>query len=156
MPYPIKLEAIDGLGTLDGFDAPFDTTDNSTTTDLFYHLTEILKLTGHEHQIYISNDTRKDGGATNDTIFHDIVVDKYALFTKNLTFRTADVLKQILRITNSRIYHSFGRWYVVNNSTLIDSRINQLTEGLQAGRTQILNPRQSSTHSKQSHNQTSF
>ena len=129
-PYPIKLEAIDGLGTLDGFDAPFDTTDNSTTTDLFYHLTEILKLTGHEHQIYISNDTRKDGGATNDTIFHDIVVDKYALFTKNLTFRTAkDVLKQILRITNSRIYHSFGRWYVVNNSTLIDSRINQLTEG---------------------------
>ena len=129
-PYPITLEAVDGLGTLDGFDAPFDTSDNSTTTDLFYHLKEILKLTGHQHSIYISNDTRKTDGATNDTIFHDIEVDKYALFTKNLTFRTAkDVLKQILMITNSRIYHSFARWYIVNNSTLIDSRIDQLTEG---------------------------
>ena len=128
-PYPITIEAVDGLGTLDGFDAPFDTSDNATTSDLFYYLKEILLLTGHEHRIYISNDTRKDGGATNDTIFHDIVVDKYALFTKNLTFRTAkDVLKQILKITNSRIYHSLARWYIVNNSSLIDTRIDQLAE----------------------------
>jgi hypothetical protein len=128
-PYPITLEAVDGLGTLEGFDAPFDTSDNTTTTNLFYHLKEILKLTGHEHRIYISNDIRKTDGAANDTIFHDIEVDKYALFTKNLTFRTAkDVLKQILMITNSRIYHSFARWYVVNNSSLIDSRIDQLAE----------------------------
>jgi hypothetical protein len=128
-PYPITIEAVDGLGTLDGFDAPFDDSDNTTTSDLFYYLKEILLLTGHEHRIYISNDTRKDGGATNDTIFHDIVVDKYALFTKNLTFRTAkDVLKQILRITNSRIYHSLARWYIVNNSSLIDTRIDQLAE----------------------------
>jgi len=128
-PYPITLEAVDGLGTLNGFDAPFDTSDNSTTSNLFYYLKEILLLTGHEHRLYISNDTRKDGGATNDTIFHDIVVDKYALFTKNLTFRTAkDVLEQILKITNSRIYHSMARWYIVNNSTLIDTRIDQLAE----------------------------
>lgn len=128
-PYPITLEAVDGLGTLNGFDAPFDDTDNTTTTDLFYYLKEILLLTGHEHQIYISNDIRKDGGAANDTIFHDITVDKYALFTKNLTFRTAkDVLEQILKITNSRIYHSLARWYIVNNSSLIDTRIDQLAE----------------------------
>ena len=128
-PYPIKIEAVDGLGTLDGFDAPFDTSDNSTTSNLFYYLKEILLLTGHEHRLYISNDTRKSDGLTNDTIFHDIVVDKYALFTKNLTFRTAkDVLKQILRITNSRIYHSMARWYIVNNSSLIDTRIDQLAE----------------------------
>ena len=128
-PYPITLEAVDGLGTLNGFDAPFDDSDNTTTTNLFYYLKEILLLTGHEHRLYISNDTRKDGGATNDTIFHDIVVDKYALFTKNITFRTAkDVLEQILRITNSRIYHSMARWYIVNNSSLIDTRIDQLAE----------------------------
>ena len=128
-PYPITLEAVDGLGTLNGFDAPFDTSDNSTTSDLFYYLKEILILTGHEHRINISNDTRKTDGAANDTIFHDIVVDKYALFTKNLTFRTAkDVLEQILKITNSRIYHSLGDWYIVNNSSLIDNRIDQLAE----------------------------
>ena len=126
-PFPIKLEAIDGLGTLEGFDAPFDPQDANVNQNLFYSLKEILKLTGHEHPIYIANDTRKVGGATNDTIFHDIEVNKYGLMSKNLTFRNAkEVLETILKATNSRIYQSFARWYVVNNSSLIDNRINQL------------------------------
>lgn len=126
-PFPIKLEAIDGLGTLEGFDAPFDPQDTNVNQNLFYSLKEILKLTGHEHPIYIANDTRKVGGATNDTIFHDIEVNKYGLMSKNLTFRNAkEVLETILKATNSRIYQSFARWYVVNNSSLIDNRINQL------------------------------
>lgn len=125
-PYPITLEAIDGLGTLSGFDTPFNT-DSDRTENLFYYLKEILKLTGHSHNIYIANDTRKVGGNADDSIFHDIEVDEYALFTKNLTNRTAkDVLKEILSITNSRIFHSNGAWYVVNNSSLIDNRIDQL------------------------------
>ena len=126
-PFPIKLEAIDGLGTLEGFDAPFDPDDTNVNQNLFYSLKEILKLTGHEHPIFIANDTRKVGGATNDTIFHDIEVNKYGLMSKNLTFRNAkEVLETILKATNSRIYQSFARWYVVNNSSLIDNRINQL------------------------------
>lgn len=128
-PFEMNLEAVDGLGTLEGFDAPFDASDDDIKDNLFYYLKETLLLTGHNHQMYISNDTRKTDGAANDTIFHDIEVDKYALFTKNLTFRTAkDILEQILQITNSRIYHSLARWYVVNNSTLIDTRIDQLVE----------------------------
>lgn len=127
-PFPIKLEAIDGLGTLEGFDAPFDPQDTNVNQNLFYSLKEILKLTGHEHPIYIANDTRKVGGATNDTIFHDIEVNKYGLMTKNLIFRNAkEVLETILKATNSRIYQSFARWYVVNNSSLIDNRVNQLS-----------------------------
>ncbi len=127
-PFPIKLEAIDGLGTLEGFDAPFDPQDTNVNQNLFYSLKEILKLTGHEHPIYIANDTRKVGGATNDTIFHDIEVNKYGLMSKNLTFRNAkEVLETILKATNSRIYQSFARWYVVNNSSLIDNRVNQLS-----------------------------
>lgn len=128
-PFEMNLEAVDGLGTLEGFDAPFDSDDTDVKENLFYYLKEILLLTGHNHQMFISNDTRKTDGATNDTIFHDIEVNKYALFTKNLTFRTAkDILEQILKITNSRIYHSLARWYIVNNSTLIDTRIDQLAE----------------------------
>lgn len=126
-PYPISLKAVDGLGTLSGFDAPFNTENTTGYENLFYYLKEILKLTGHEHNIYISNDIRKVGGSDNDSIFHDIEVDEYALFTNKLTNRDAkDVLKQILEITNSRIYHSYGHWYVVNNSSLIDDRIDQL------------------------------
>jgi len=126
-PFPIQLEAIDGLGILGGFDSPFDTTNVTDAKNLFYYITEILKLTGHEHQIYIANEIRKDGGATNDTIFHDIEVNPYAFFTPNLVLRNAkDVLEQILMITNSRIYHSYGHWYIVSNSNLIEKDIDQL------------------------------
>jgi len=126
-PFPIKLEAIDGLGTLGGFDSPFDTTNVTDAKNLFYYITEILKLTGHEHHIYVANEIRKDGGATNDTIFHDIEVNPYAFFTPNLILRNAkEVLEQILMITNSRIYHSYGHWYIVSNSNLIEKDIDQL------------------------------
>ena len=126
-PFPIKLEAIDGLGTLGGFDSPFDTTNVTDAKNLFYYITEILKLTGHEHHIYVANEIRKDGGATNDTIFHDIEVNPYAFFTPNLILRNAkEVLEQILMITNSRIYHSYGHWYIVSNSNLIEKDVDQL------------------------------
>ena len=140
-PFPIKLEAIDGLGTLGGFDAPFNPDDTNVNQTLFYSLKEILKLTGHEHPIFIANDTRKVGGAANDTIFHDIEVNKYGLLSKNLTLRTAkQVLETILKATNSRIYQSFARWYVVNNSSLIDNRINQLTAAPSGEDTAIVPP----------------
>ena len=126
-PFPIQLEAIDGLGILGGFDSPFDTTNTTDSKNLFYYITEILKLTGHEHKIYIANEIRKDGGATNDTIFHDIEVNPYAFFTPNLVLRNAkEVLEQILMITNSRIYHSYGHWYIVSNSNLIEKDVDQL------------------------------
>ena len=126
-PYPITLEAIDGLGTLEGFETPFDPDDTNATQSLFFSLKEILKLTGHEHQIFIANDTRKVGGATNDTIFHDILVSKYAFMNQNLIFKNAkETLVSILKATNSRIFQSYGRWYIVNNSSLIDNRVDQL------------------------------
>ena len=125
-PYEVNLEAIDGLGTLQGFDAPINTSDTSNTENLFYYLKEILKLTGHNFDLYIANTIRKaTSPPADETIFHDIEVNEYGLFNKNMTLRTAkDVLEQILQITNSRIFQSYGRWYVVNNSSLIDNRID--------------------------------
>ena len=124
-PYPIALEAIDGLGTLDGFDAPLSTSTTSNTENLFFYLKEILLLTGHNFDLYIANSMRKTDGATNDTIFHDIEINEYGLFNKNLTVRTAkEVLEIILKMTNSRIFQSYARWYVINNSSLIDNRVD--------------------------------
>ena len=82
-PYPISIEAIDGIGTLDSFDVPF-TDSTSVTENLFYYLKEILKLTGHEYDILVANDTREVDGNTNDTIFHDIIVNKYAVNNSSL------------------------------------------------------------------------
>lgn len=125
-PYEIQLEAIDGLGTLEGFDAPINTSDTSNTENLFYYLKEILKLTGHQFDLYIANSIRKATSPPADqTIFHDIIINEYGLFNKNLTLRTAkDVLEIILKITNSRIFQSYGRWYIISNSNLIDNRID--------------------------------
>ena len=128
-PYELNLEAIDGLGTLQGFDAPVSTTTTSNTENLFYYLKEILKLTGHEFDIYIANDIRKaTSPADDETIFHDIEINEYGLFTPNMTLRNAkEVLEQLMKITNSRIFQSYGRWYVVSNSNLIDNTINLST-----------------------------
>jgi hypothetical protein len=133
-PYQIKLEAIDGLGTLDGFDMPFDGSDTDTEENLFYFLKEILKLTGHEFDLYIANSIRKVGAADDDTIFHDIIINKYALFTEKMTLRSAkEILEIILKQTNSRIFQSYARWYIVNNSSLIDNRVDINQEIVDAG-----------------------
>lgn len=125
-PYRLEVEAVDGLGTLDGFDAPINTTNTSNTENLFYYLKEILKFTGHEFDIYIANSIRKATSPPEDeTIFHDIEINEYGLFNGNLTFRNAkEVLAGILKITNSRIFQSYGRWYVISNSNLIDNTID--------------------------------
>lgn len=125
-PYRLEVEAVDGLGTLDGFDAPINTTDTSNTENLFYYLKEILKLTGHEFDIYIANSIRKATSPPDDeTIFHDIEINEYGLFNGNLTFRNAkEVLAGILKVTNSRVFQSYGRWYVISNSNLIDNSID--------------------------------
>jgi len=125
-PYEINLEAIDGLGTLDSFDVPYPSDNANAKEEMFFYLKEILKLTGHEFDIYIANDIRKDGGAANDTVFHDIEVDRYIFSNKNLTLMNAkESLRYIMKMTNSRVFQSFAKWYVVSNSNLIDNRVDQ-------------------------------
>ena len=125
-PFPITLEAYDGLGTISGFKTPFDSTDTAANQNLFYYLRKVLEYTGHEFDIYISNDIRKDGAAANDTIFHDIEVSKYALSNQNLILRDGkDILTSILKMTNSRIFQSYASWYITSNSSIIDNRITQ-------------------------------
>lgn len=138
-PYPVSLEAVCGLGLLSGFDAPsafkpsFTITsaeedDTNHVKSLWYYLYEILKKTGHRFDIYVNNDTRKVGGNANDTIFHDITISDVAFMDSKLNFRTAkDVLSIILKTTNSRIFQSYGAWYIVNNSSVIDYRLDQAT-----------------------------
>ena len=133
-PYPIKVEAIDGLGTLDLFDTPINLeTAGDVVENLFFYLKEILLLTGHEHDIFISNPIKLAELIEPDdseSIFHQIDVNEYAFFTSKLIpFSAKETLEAILKITNSRIFHSYGHWYIMNNSAVIDNRINELTEG---------------------------
>ena len=147
-PFAVTLEAIDGLGTLQGFTAPSPYKENFFETDtdytdpnksLFYYLKEILKKTGHTFDIHIANDIRKFDSATDtiaakfdlteqSTIFHDIVVSDIPLYDANLNLRNCkEILEIILTLTNSRIFQSYGKWYIISNSNLIDNRIDQQT-----------------------------
>ncbi len=141
-PYPIKLVASDGLGTLDGFDAPYsnvaltsggaiDNTDGSQSNfdGLFHYLIEILKLTNLEFDVYISNYVRGSSVEVNKTLFHDIQAFEFGVLKNNFKRLNAkELLFKILQMTNSRIFQSQGRWYVVSNSNLIDERIIESQE----------------------------
>lgn len=131
-PYPIKIEAIDGLATLDLEETPLNIeTAGDVVEDLFFYIKEILLLTGHEHDIFISNEIKISTGQTEaQSIFHQIEANEYAFFTSKLIpFNAKETLEAILKLTNARIFHSNGHWYIMNNSAIIDNRINELTEG---------------------------
>lgn len=119
-PYTISLKATDGLGTLKAFDAPGSNTGSQGTTDsAFHYLRSILNQTFLGFDIYIANLIRKDGGATNDTIFHDILINEFGAMKPNLTYRNSkELLEAILKATNSKVYQSGGKWYVVSNTNL--------------------------------------
>lgn len=119
-PYTISLKATDGLGTLKAFDAPTSNSGSQGTTDsAFHYLRSILNQTFLGFDIYIANLIRKDGGATNDTVFHDILINEFGAMKPNLTYRNSkELLEAILKATNSKVYQSGGKWYVVSNTNL--------------------------------------
>lgn len=128
-PNPVKLVAYDGLGTLDAFDAPYsnaaDGGYDSNEDTMFFYFYYILNYLELELDIYVANTIRKSGGGADDTLYHDIVLNEFGVYDK-LDFRNAkDVLESFLRATNSRVFQSQGRWYIVSNSNLIDTNINQ-------------------------------
>lgn len=135
-PFPIKLVASDGLGTLSGFDAPFskvvlDSNSNpdpsatqSNFDNLFYYIRKILYNTGLDFDIYIANNIRSSTGANNETLFHDISVYEFGLLKDNFQrYDAKELLEHILKVTNSRVFQSNGRWYIISNSNIIDKRI---------------------------------
>lgn len=139
-PYDIQLRAIDNLGTLNAYKVPdgnINTNDDgsiktaSGEQDIrdtaFYYIHKILKNTGLDFDIYIQNRIRAnfDGIVTsqNQTLFHDIKVNEYSL-TDNFTKKNSkEVLENLLRITNSRIFQANASWYIISNSNYYDKNI---------------------------------
>jgi len=128
-PNPIKLVAYDGLGTLDSYDAPYSNAPDggfdSNEDTMFFYIHYILNEIQLDLDIYVANSVRKINGLTNDTLYHDIVLNEFGIYD-DLDFRNSkDLLESFLKATNSRVFQSQGRWYVVSNSNLIDKNINE-------------------------------
>lgn len=140
-PYPIKLVASDGLGLLDGYDAPNSNivlsgsspsqTFQSNFDEAFYYVYKILQNTGLDFDIFVANSIRGQGFLDSDdkTILNDIELFEYGVLTNsNLNLNAKDLLVKILRSINSRIFQSQGRWYIMSNSNLLDNRIYESRE----------------------------
>jgi len=123
-PFPISLSAYDGLGSLGGFTAPIDL--NSVAfKDLMYYITNILNNINLGFDIYISNDIQKDGASGSDyTIYDQCTLSQSSFLENGENLRTAkNVLEQILKFTNAKIFQSYGRWYIINNSSYSEQSV---------------------------------
>ena len=117
-PFPITLTAFDGLGTLDAYDMYLD----DSSAGLVNARTWIWRTLSNldlELDIYISQDIFiRNPSSTIKTIYDVMNIDPYTLQKDKYNVNTAKkVLEQILKITNARIFQSFGRWYIINNSS---------------------------------------
>jgi hypothetical protein len=123
-PFGITLKGYDGLGSLKGFSAPIDLT-SVATKDLMYYIHTSLSNLDLGLDIYVSNDIQKDGASGSDYTFYDQITVSQKVFLKDgVDLRTAkDVLGQILRFSNARIFQSYGKWYIINNSSYSEQSV---------------------------------
>ena len=117
-PFGITLTAFDGLGSLDSFDMFLD----DTSAGLQNAKTWIWRTLSNldlELDIYVSQDIYvRNAGFGVYSIYDVMNIDPYTLMKDKYNINSAKfVLEQILKITNARIFQSFGRWYIINNSS---------------------------------------
>lgn len=117
-PYQIRLTAYDGLGTLDAFDMTLYT-DSAGPLSARQWITSTLENLDLDLDIYVSQDIFiRNPGSTTYSLYDVMNINPYALQKSKLDINNAKfVLEQILKITNARIFQSFGRWYIINNSS---------------------------------------
>lgn len=129
-PYSLSITATDNLGQLDAYDTwmPAIGTDNPTLWQFMYNALGNLSL---GFDIYISNDLRISTDSAWKNIFDQITIKKSGFFHDSYIINDSKTtLRSILLGFNCRLFQSFGRWYIINNSSYGDQRI---IEGIQAG-----------------------
>lgn len=147
-PYVITLKAIDGLGTLKGFDMTLYQ-DSYGSISARQWITSTLENLDLELDIYVSQDIQKlNPISTQYTIYDIIFINPYTLMKSKLDINNAQhILEQILKITNARIFQSFGRWYIINNSSYSDQAVKDTLASTAQGGTVPTNIRAAETSS---------
>ena len=130
-PFPLTLKALDGLGTLNAYDAPIigrnpprDTVqtppfDSASTRGEYDHVMHILNNLNLEMDLYWQGDSQSS--TSNRITPLRYWVDWENFTDKDEIIDAKKALNLILRQSNSRIFQAYGRWYVVKNSKYLDS-----------------------------------
>ena len=135
-PYSVSFNAFDGLGTLGEYNAPVSADDfidsGNTTTDIL-RISDILSNLDLELDIVFANDVTFSEINPNDpqapptlrkfpntTTFPNYLYE----LNKGFDLYTAkEQLNLLLTTYNMRIFQSFGKWYIVENSNVFDSTV---------------------------------
>ena len=135
-PYAVSFNAFDGLGTLGEYDAPVSADDfidsGNTTTDIL-RIADILQNLELELDIVCSNDLTfaeinpQDPQAVptlrkfpNTTTFPNYLYELKSGFD---LYTAKEQLNLLLSTYNMRIFQSFGKWHIVENSNVFDSTV---------------------------------
>jgi hypothetical protein len=130
-PYEISITALDGLGLLDvndsrAFNIYVNPLESGANLGEWYYVSEMLQefnkdATAVERYLYWAGDIQWTG--TSDFI-GDVPARPWSTYSNiddKLNFlNNKEVLENILRKSNSRIFHAFGDWWVVPNSLYLD------------------------------------
>ena len=129
-PYSLSITATDNLGQLDAYDTwmPAIGTDDQTLWKFMWNALANLSL---GYDIYISNDIRIGTDTAWKNVFDQITIKKVGYYHDSYIINDSKMtLRSILLGFNCRLFQSFGRWYIINNSSYGDQRI---IAGIQAG-----------------------
>tara|TARA_R100000329_G_scaffold151490_1_gene147919 strand:+ start:5092 stop:7047 length:1956 start_codon:yes stop_codon:yes gene_type:complete len=117
-PFAITLKGYDGLGSLNGFTQPLSGATFLTA------ITNILANINLGLDVYVSNDIQRDSPISGYNVFDQVSFSAKQFFKSGVDPRNCkEVLEQILKFTNSRIFQSYGRWYLINNSSYSEQSV---------------------------------
>jgi len=131
-PFGISLNAFDGLGTLGNYSSPISIDDNEYSTNSTSDIERISKILQNldlDLNIVFINDL-----TFKQTIDSVVTYEKYPNVTSfsnyldELTngselYTAKDQLIKLLTMYNMRIFQSFGKWYIVENSNIFDKSV---------------------------------
>ena len=153
-PYPITLRGYDALGSLNGFTQPLTTSSGVQITGSFMvFIHEILENIDLGFDIYVSNDIQKDGASSGYNVIDQVSCGADSFFSDGVDPKNCkEVLEQILKFTNSRIFQSYGRWYIINNSSYSEQSVKDSSASTANGGTIPTGIRAAETASLQANN----
>ena len=125
-PYQISLNAFDGLGMLDKYPAPLSLDDykesGNTTSDL-QRISKILQNIPLYLDLVFINDSNYIDTDLSIKKFPNVTTFPNYLFELKNGFdeyNAKEQLSLLLNLYNMRIFQSFNKWYIVENSNVFD------------------------------------
>ncbi len=139
-PVSFSLNAYDGLGTLNNFDAPINTVPSTFGSTLFNRkrIATILGKLNLGLEIYVQADmaitfssayprTKKVMTETLIQEGRDEFINKFDLP------KCKTQLESILKNYNCRVFQSYGKWFIVENSNIFDANVKSAINTTVAG-----------------------